>query len=245
MTISLFLIMIFSFSVVQASPPPCTVWQIKVRTHPVKKYKREDGTEYSKSTREEHCRDRFPSVIQWQDRFLDVAPLGWTIPEDKFKAWTQAEKEVVLRALSVQPRVLRELSAQLARAVISKSPKNPGATVKTLDSIVLYNSFFSSSKHDRILAHELSHLYLHSLDKGKLADLVEELGWRHDKVSRESFRLKDSPKLRQDSDQSVTEDIANHLETFLYDEIDMLKKFPKRHELIKRLVPSDFKLEKK
>jgi len=57
--------------------------------------------------------------------------------------------------------------------------------------------------------------------------------------------LKDSPKIRQNSDQSVTEDIANHLEAFLYDEIDMLKKFPKRHELIKRLVPSDFKLEKK
>jgi hypothetical protein len=241
MKISLFLFLIFSFSV-QASPPPCTVWQVKVRTHPVNK--REDGTEYSKTTREEHCRDKFPSVIHWQDRFLDKAPLGWPESEEKFKAWTQAEKEAVLRTLNVQPRALRDLSAKLARAVISNSPKNPGATVKKLDSIVLYDNYFSSSIQDRILAHELSHLYLHGLDQAKLADLVEELGWRHDKVSRKPIRLKDSPKLKQDSDQSITEDIANHLEEFLYDEISLLKKFPKRHELIRRLVPSDFKLEK-
>lgn len=99
------MILIFSFSVL-ASLPPCTVWQVKVRTHPVKEYKREDGTEYSKTTREEHYRDKFPSVIHWQDRFLDRAPIGWPEPEEKFKAWTQAEKEAVLRALSVQ---LREL----------------------------------------------------------------------------------------------------------------------------------------
>jgi hypothetical protein len=230
MKISLFLILIFSFSV-HASPPPCTVWQFKVLTHPVKKYKREDGTEYSKNTREEHCRDKFPSLIHWQDRFLDKAPLGWPESEEKFKAWTQAEKEAVLRALSVQPRVLRELSAKLARGVVSKSPKNPGTTVKKLDSIVLYDIFFSSSNQNRILGHELSHLYLHGLDQAKL--------------SRKSIRLKDSPKLKQDSDQSITEDIANHLEEFLYDEISLLKKFPKRHELIRKLVPSDFKLENK
>lgn len=162
----------------------------------------------------------------------------------KFKAWTQAEKEAVLRALSSQPRVLRELTAKMARAVVSNSPKNPGATVKKLDSIVLYDIYFFSSDQDRVLTHELSHLYLHGLDQAKLADLVEELGWRHDKVSRKSLRLKDSPKLKEDSDQSITEDIANHLEDFLYDEIGLLKKYPKRHELIRRLVPSDFKLEK-
>ena len=110
---------------------------------------------------------------------------------------------------------------------------------------MLCDNFFSSSKQGRILAHELSHLYLHGLDQAKLADLVEELGWRHDKLSRKSIRLKDSPKLKQDSDQSITEDIANHLEEFLYDEISLLKKFPTRPELIRKLVPSDFKLENK
>jgi len=151
----------------------------------------------------------------------------------------------VLRALSIQPRVLRELFAKMARGVISNSPKNPGATVKSLDTIALYDEFFKSSDQDRILAHELAHLYIHGLDQTKLADLVEELGWRYGKVSRYAIRLKDAPKLKQDSDQSMTEDIANHLEDFLYDESGLLKKFPKRYELIRRLVPSDFKLEKK
>lgn len=172
-------------------------------------------------------------------------PNGWPEPTEKFKDWSQTEKEAVLGALSVQPRVLRELTANLVRGIISSSPKNPGTTVKKLGTIALYDDFFTSSNQDRILGHELSHLYLHGLDQIKLADLVEELGWRHDKVSRKSIRSIDSPKLKQDSDQSITEDIVNHLEDFLFDESTLLKKFPKRHELIRRLVPSDFKLEKK
>lgn len=243
MKISLFLILVFSFSA-QASPPPCTVWQVKVRTHPVKKYKRKDGTEYSKATREEHCRYKFPTVTHWQDRFLNITPNGWPESREKFKDWSQADKEAVLKALSVQPRVLRELSAKLVRGVVSNSPKNPGTTVKNIDTIALYDEFFTSTNQDRILSHELSHLYLHGLDPEKLTSLIEELGWRQKKLSRELIRLKDAPKLKQDSDQSITEDIANHLEDFLYDEIGLRKKFPKRHELIKRLVPSEFKLEK-
>jgi hypothetical protein len=206
MKISLFLILIFSFSV-QASPPPCSVWQVKVRTHPVKKYKREDGTEYSKTTREEHCRDKFQSVIRWQDRFLDKAPLGWPKSEEKFKAWTQAEKEAVLRSLSVQPRVLRELSAKLARAVISNSPKNPGASVKKLDSIVLYDNYFSSSKQDRILAHELSHLYLHGLDPAKLdsQDRILNLQsvWNSRDVRVAIKKINGLRKIEEDSDYEV------------------------------------------
>jgi DNA-directed RNA polymerase subunit F len=243
MRISLFLILVFSFSI-QASPPPCTVWQVKVRTHPVKKYKREDGTEYSKTTREEHCRDKFPTVTHWQDRFLNITPNGWPDPKEKFKDWNQTEKETILRALSIQPRVLRELTAKLVRGVISNLSKNPGTTAKSIDTIALYDEFFYSTNQNRILSHELSHLYLHRLDPEKLSALVEELGWRHNKISRELVRLKDSPKLKQDSDQSITEDIANHLEDFLYDETGLRKKFPKRYELIKGLVPSDFKLEK-
>jgi hypothetical protein len=243
MRISLLLILLFSFSV-QASPSPCSEWQVKVRTHPVKKYKREDGTEYSKTIREEHCRDKFPAVTHWQDRFVDTAPVDWPESGEKFKTWNQKEKDTVLKSLSAQPRALRDLAAKLVRAVISNSPKNPGTTVKKLDTIVLYDVFFSSSNKNRILAHELSHLYLHKLDQAKLADLVEALGWRFDKVSRKPVRLKSASKLKQDSDQSVTEDIANHLEDFLYDDSNLLNKFPQRYELIRKLVPSDFKLEK-
>jgi hypothetical protein len=118
-----------------------------------------------------------PSHI-WQDRFINTAPIGWPESEENFKGWSQPEKEAVLRAISFQPRVLRELFAKITRGVISNSPKNPGSTVMKLDTIALYDEFFKSSNQDRILAHELSHLYLHGLDQTKLADLVEELGWQ-------------------------------------------------------------------
>lgn len=243
MKISLFLFLVFSFSV-QASPPPCTVWQVKVRTHTVKKYKREDGTEYSKTTREEHCRDKFPSVIHWQDRFLDKPPIGWPRSEEKFKAWTQAEKETVLRALSGQPRVLRELSAKLARSVISNSPKNPGTTVKKLETIVLHDEFFNSTVRPRIISHELSHLYLHQLDREKLGELLIEMGWR-DPGKGKLVRRKEVPLLKADSAFDFTEDIANHLEDYLHEEKKLCQKFPRRCQLIQRLVGKDFHLELK
>ncbi len=42
---------------------------------------------------------------------------------------------------------------------------------------------------------------------------------------------------------SFTEDLANHLEDYLYDSNQLQKKFPKRYELIKNLVGENFKME--
>ena len=244
MKISLLLVLFFSFSL-QASPPPCTIWQVKVSTHPVNKYKREDGTKYSKTTREEHCRDRFPTVIQWQDRFLNIMPSGWPHSKEKFREWSQPDKETVLRALSNQPRVLKELSAKLVRGVISSTTKNPGTTVKKLDTIALYDEFFLSRDQSRILSHELSHLYIHDLEKAKLDPLVYELGWRENTKTNLILRIKDIPALKSDSIESVTEDVTNHLEDYLHSPEELKKRFPQRYKLIEELVGNGFKLERR
>jgi hypothetical protein len=227
-----------------ASPPPCTIWQVKVTSHPVKKYKRLDGTEYSKTSRDEHCREKFPAVIDWQDRFINNGLKNWPESKEKFKSWKHSEKEAVLKALSIQPQILKNLKVKILRGIQSKSLGNPGAAVKKLHTIAFYDEFFKSPEQAHIVSHELIHIYLHSLDPEKLSDLVAELGWGLDKVNSTLTRKTNTPKLKSDSDQSMTEDIANHLEDYLHDNEGLREKFPKRYELIKRLVPSDFKLEK-
>lgn len=242
-------IFIFSFllfpTTTLASPLPCTIWQTQVEAHLVKPYKNKDGTlVIKKSQTVEHCRLKYPKTEKWQTQFFDSAIPGWPIPEEKFKSWTQSEKELVLKFLSEQPQALRALNdIVLLRGSKSKFKNNPGAAVKALNAIALYDNFFSSKEKSRILSHELSHLYLHNLNPEKLADLVSELGWRQEGKENSLVRLPSYPLLKPDSAQSITEDIANHLEDFLHDQKNLHKKFPDRYKSIKEIVPSDFKLE--
>jgi hypothetical protein len=227
-----------------SSPPPCTAWQVKVRTHPVQKYKRADGTDYSKAGRDEHCRDKFPKVTQWQNRFVDTAPPGWPEIDEKFKPWSQAEKELVMKALSIQPLALRNLKTLIARGTRSSKSRNPGTAVKNLNTVALYDEFFSSGEQLRILTHELSHLYLHELELDKLGRLATEIGWR-DPGKGPLVRRKEIVLLRPDSGQSFTEDVANHLEDYFHDRKNLCQKFPRRCEMIRHLVGSDFDTETK
>lgn len=242
-------IFIFSFllfsTMTLASPLPCTIWQTQVEAHPVKPYKNKDGTlVIKKGETDEHCRLKYSKTEKWQTQFFDGALPGWPIPKEKFKSWTQSEKELVLKFLSEQPQALKALNdVTLLRGFKSKFKNNPGATVKALNAIALYDNFFSSAEKSRILSHELSHLYLHNLNPEKLANLVSELGWRQEGKENSLVRLPNYSLLKPDSAQSITEDIANHLEDFLHDQVNLRKKFPERYKLIQGIVPADFKLE--
>jgi hypothetical protein len=148
-----------------------------------------------------------------------------------------------MQSLSIQPKALKKLNVQILRGLRSRSTKNPGTTVKRFNSIALYDDFFESQEQVRILSLELSHLYLHDLDKTKLSMLVSELGWRRNSKEDSLLRL-NYPLLKPDSAHNSTEDIANHLEDFLHDRENLQRKFPLRYELIRNLVPVDFQMEK-
>ena len=242
----IFILSFLLFSTITlASPLPCTIWQTQVEAHPVKPYKNKDGTlVIKKGETDEHCRLKYPKTEKWQTQFFDGALPGWPIPKEKFKSWTQSEKELVLKFLSEQPQALRTLNdVTLLRGSKSKFKNNPDTTTKALNAIAFYDNFFSSVEKLRILSHELSHLYLHNLNPEKLANLVSELGWRQEGKENSLVRLANYSLLKPDSAQSITEDIANHLEDFLHDQVNLRKKFPERYKLIQDIVPADFKLE--
>lgn len=105
----LIIIIITSSTTIWASPPPCTKWQVKVGAHDIQAYQRKDGTPVKGSDKNIHCRHKFPKVQERQERFTDQMPTDWPLPSERFKPWTQLEKEILLKWLSEQPRALREL----------------------------------------------------------------------------------------------------------------------------------------
>ena len=188
----IFILSFLLFSTITlASPLPCTIWQTQVEAHPVKPYKNKDGTlVIKKGETDEHCRLKYPKTEKWQTQFFDGALPGWPIPKEKFKSWTQSEKELVLKFLSEQPQALRTRNdVTLLRGSKSKFKNNPDTTTKALNAIAFYDNFFSSVEKSRILSHELSHLYLHNLNLEKLANLVSELGWRQEGKDNSLVRL--------------------------------------------------------
>lgn len=236
-----FLLILYSLN---SSAKECEWWQTPVKATKIREHKRENHT-VSPHLRKEHCRATFPKVERWHTQFLDKALADWPLKEEIFKTWTQEEKIIILRILSEQPQVFRDLnSVKFLRSKKSKYKNNPSTTVTKLDTITLYDNFFSSSNKSRILSHEMSHLYLHTLDKGKIANFVYELGWRENPKDSSLIHLPNYPFLKPDSAQSLTEDIANHLEDYLHEPEKLNKKFPTRYNLIKELVPPNFKLEK-
>jgi hypothetical protein len=103
--VSLFLIIA---SPVFSSSLPCSEWEVLVSEHEVQAYERKDGTPVKGSRKNEHCRNKFPQVKDWKERFTNKKLSEWPFKEENFKSWSQLEKEIVLKALQKQPEVFRK-----------------------------------------------------------------------------------------------------------------------------------------
>lgn len=207
----------YFFQIAIASPLPCTVWQTQVTAYPTPPFKNKNGTLIVKKETKEHCRPKFPKAEKWQTQFHDNFLSGWPLQEEKFKSWTQAEKEILLEFLSKQPKVFRDLSdIKFLRGIKSKYRSNPGATVKRLNAIALYDEFFASDEKSQIISHEISHIYIHEINKLKLLELVTAMGWRENPTTGKLIFLDSAPRIKPDSEDDFNEDIANTFEVYLH-----------------------------
>ncbi len=243
----LFVLYITFCNTLWASPPPCSKWEVLVRAHEVQAYQRKDGTPVKGSDKETFCRLKFPKVEEWQERFTDQMPAGWPLPNEKFKPWTQLEKEILLKWLSEQPKALRELKGItfLRGSISSLDQKNPGAAVKRINAMALYDEFFKANNKSAILSHELSHIYMYDLRTNIHMDkLISLMGWSQNKRSNLYERDKRLPLLKKDSEFDVFEDLANHFEVYLHNPNDLKNKNPAAFKKLSELVGTQFKLEK-
>ncbi|MBY0414228.1 MAG: hypothetical protein K2Q18_08685 [Bdellovibrionales bacterium] len=77
--ILIFSSLLFSITTL-ASPLPCTIWQTRVKAHPVKPYKNKNGTLIiKKGDTDEHCKLKYPKIEKWQTQFFDGAIPEWPI----------------------------------------------------------------------------------------------------------------------------------------------------------------------
>ncbi len=239
-------ILILFSSALWASPLPCSKWEVLVRAHEVQAYQRKDGTAVRKSDKGVHCRLKFPKVEGWQERFTDKMPIGWPLENEKFKIWTQLEKEIVLKWMSEQPNALKNLKGItfLRGSLSAVNSKNPGAAIKRLNVIALYDEFFKANNKSAILSHELSHLYLYDLGSNPKMDLfIASTGWRLS-PNRDYERDPKIPLLLPDSAFDIYEDLANHLEFYLHHPEILKRKNPAAYQKLSDIVGPDFKLEK-
>ncbi|GEM_PF-2769580 len=227
-----------------ASPPPCSKWEFIVRSHEVQAYEKKDGTKISESTKKDYCKNKFPKVESWQERLTDGGVSNWPIKTEKFKSWTQLEKETVLKYLSEQPAAFRNLAGiTFLRGIRSVYEGNPGAAVRDLNAIALYDGFFVSNNKSQILSHEISHIYIHQLKNDDLLQLVHLMGWRQHSQAKTFLRLDNIPLLRPTSND-LSEDIANNFEFFLHHQQSLQVKNKEVFDHINKVMGKDFKLER-
>ena len=246
MKIKSFFYITFLFSMnVFGSTPPCSKWEFIVRTHEAQAYEKKDGTKVTNAKKKDFCKNKFPKAESWQEKFTDSGIKDWPNKTEQFRNWTQLEKETVLKYLSEQPAIFRNLPGiTFLRGIKSIYEKNPGAAVKNLNAITLYDEFFNSNKKSQILSHEISHLYLFERSREEIATLVYLMGWREETKTKNLIRITNSPRLKPKSLLDLSEDIADHFEYYLHYPQDLKIKSKQASDYIEKIMGKDFKLEK-
>ena len=222
----------------QASEIHCRDFEVFVRKHEVKPYKRESGAVVHAAQRKAHCRTLYPRTENWIDSFQKIKIAEWPYDE-AFKDWTKKEKEIVLKLISQWPDVFSTYTGiALHRAVSSITKGNPAGVLPKSKAIVLYDEFFRIKVQSRVLSHEMAHIYILNLEPDKLKSILKKTGWDYDKNHRPVWSGK--KPLKPDSIDSPSEDLANHIEEFLH-QPDSLH--PEIRKSLEDLLGKDFKLK--
>lgn len=194
----------------------CNPWEIHVRSHPVRAYKKADGANVDGADRNEHCREKIKGATAWGNGFTNDIPALWPHKTEKFKKWTKDEKEKFLKAVSVQPdRLSRFNFTSLYRAEKSIWTGNPAANLPKQKILVLYDEFFKMPNPERVLTHELAHLLYLTWSRDKIMEFEKLSGWKLSKTS--GPMIPPNNLLKEDSAIDVEEDFTNHIEFYFHD----------------------------
>lgn len=236
------LIFLLYSSLVSASELPCSEFETYVKSSNVQAYTKKDGTQVSEAFRKEHCKDVYPGTKAWLESFKDIPLQNWPYKET-FKPWTKKEKEVILKLISQWPDKFQSWpGTTLYRAEKSQFPNNPGASLPIANAIIIYDNFFKFSKPHAILSHELAHVYILSAPTEQLKQILSATGWEWDTLKRPKWSSENKP-LKQDSVDSPSEDLANHIEDFLHSREELKKNRPEAFKLLEDFLGTNFRLK--
>jgi hypothetical protein len=143
---------------------------------------------------------------------------------EKFKKWTEEEREMVLDALSEIPEILWSNSTVNVYRM-RKSETSMGNTATSAEGIiVLYDAAFSAISPTRplprVLAHELAHEMYRRFSNKQIGSYLEGTSWFSlDFTENEGdgqWKTNRTKFVEMDGSESPDEDFANNIEYFIF-----------------------------
>lgn len=192
---------------------------------------------------DELCRPQISTCEELKSKikivFKEGRPGTWERDSERAKAWRQDEKDQVIKALS---RLLRPESFEIFRMVKSVTKGNPASNLGS--SIALYDDAFNGALSlDRVLGHELAHLYYRSLGDRAQGEYATAANWIETKPGGPFVSVrKASEFVAEDGVTSPEEDFANNVEEALMDNSRLKKVSPGVHNWLHLFFGDSLKL---
>jgi hypothetical protein len=190
----------------------CNWWQIKVKEHIVHEHQ-QHGSNVGTYTRKEHCREKWKYADLIAPSFKNTKPENWP-HQEKFKSWNQKEIELILRSYGTLPEWLTKNKVTFHRGEKSIVTSNQATTDITTNSISIYNNFYRKNQRDKVITHELAHIFYQSLSPGDIMTFSETSGWTITIKNNQIFEIPPQALIK-DSKASQEEDFANTMEIYL------------------------------
>ena len=187
----------------------CLPYQIYVKTHKVDSYTRSDGTRVKEYLRSGFCRD-LPLHNYFQDttnqKFKNISP--------KIKHWNASEKATIHKHITTLPSWLAKYTIGEMLRADSDGSKNPASSIPITKTMLIYDAFFRANNQQSIVIHEMSHIALWDLEITEVEKFAKASGWLIKRKNNSTQRIPPHKLLVPDSAESISEDFANHIETY-------------------------------
>jgi hypothetical protein len=208
---------------------PCEPHEIYIREQNIESYYKTDGTHVSSHTRKSHCRE-----LSRTNYFKDSTTQKFKDIKTKIKKWSPEERNIIHNHLGKIPEWLKKYVIAETLRADTDGTENPASSIALTKTLILFDRFFQSPNKTQILAHEVAHLTVLDLTKKELEDFYTASGWT---INR-SKGIKLPPKIlvMPDSDESVVEDYANHVEMYHYKPNELKRLNPKSFIVIEAIL---------
>jgi len=210
---------------------PCGPHEIYVREQLIKAYTKNDGTKVAAHSRKAHCRE-----LTRINYFLNETKQIFKGVKTNIKKWSPEEKKIVEEHLAKLPFWLKKYAlSEILRGDIGGNALNPAAAIPLTKTLIIFDRFFKSSNKQDIISHEISHIAIYEIDPETIATFSRASGWvKND----DGTRTPPSKLLFNDSENSISEDFANHVEVYYSSRERMLTFNPLSFLVIQQIIQS-------
>lgn len=209
----------------------CEPHEIYVREQWIKTYKKSDGTKISAHTRDAHCRE-----IVRSNYFQDSTNQKFTNIKPKIKKWNATEKSIVQENLALLPPWLSKYHlAEILRGDVGGHIMNPAASIVPTRTLLIFDRFFKEKDKRAVIIHEMAHIALPSIDPGLKFEFALASGWN---VKKDNELSPPSKLLKPDSQNSINEDLTNHIEVYFTDPTRLMTFNPLSFLAVKKITES-------